>query len=268
MWQYLKSREFWITLIIILVLTVGGFFALFYLFLPSYTQHNESVIVPEVTKLPLDEAIDLLEAEGLRYEIADSSYKPGFKPLGIIRQDPGAMKKVKPNRRIYLTVNKKVPPVVKFPDIRFVSNYQAKLRLESWGLSIDSIKYVAYPYRNVVVHAELEGEKLEEGAELPVGTRVVLVVGRGKGSSLVETPKLTGLSYENAISVIHETGLNIGSLRFQKDAPEEKGQVIKQYPKYLPGDSLNLGSSVDLIIAGPEPEQAIEGLIREDDGQE
>lgn len=265
MWQYFKSLEFWITLVIVLALTVGGFLVVFYLFLPSYTRHNESVIVPEITKLSLDEAIDALEAEGLRYEIADSAYAPGFKPLQIIRQDPAALKKVKPERRIYLTVNKRVPPVVKFPDIRFVSNYQAKLRLESWGLVIDSIRYIPHEYRNLVLHAEMGGEKVKKGAEIPVGTGVTLVVGRGKGNARVEVPKLGGLPYENAISVLHETGLNIGSLRFDKSASESKGTVIKQYPRYFNGDSLNLGSSVDLIIAGPEPEEAIEGLIREEE---
>ena len=52
---------------------------------------------------------------------------------------------------------------------------------------------------------------------------------------------------------------------YTKSAEEEKGTVIKQYPRYLPGDSLNLGSTVDLTIAGPEPEEAIEGLIREEE---
>ena len=265
MWQYFKSLEFWITLVIVLVLTVGGFFAVFYLFLPSYTRHNETVIVPEITKLSLDDAIAALEEEGLRYEIADSAYAPGYKPLQIIRQDPSALKKVKPERRIYLTVNKRVPPMVKFPDVRFVSNYQAKLRLESWGLVIDSISYKPHEYRNLVLYAELDGEKVKKGTELPVGTGVTLVVGRGKGSAKVEVPKLGGLPYENAISVLHEMGLNMGSLRFDKSATEDKGTVIKQYPRFFRGDSLNLGSSVDLVIAGPEPEEAIEGLIREDE---
>lgn len=265
MLRYFKTWEFWITLLVLLLLTVGGFFALFYAFLPIYTRHNDSVVVPDLSGLNVEEAKTALEDAGLRYEIADSAFIAGYEPLEIIRQDPAGLKTVKPERRIYLTVNRQVPPRVKFPEVRNVSNYQAKLRLESWGLSIDTIRYIPSEFRNLVMFAEFEGEKLKTGSEIPVGTRVTLVVGKGKGTQRVGIPKLEGMPYDNAISVLHELGLNVGSLRFRKDAEEPKGTVIKQYPRYTVLDSLTLGESVDLEIAGKRPEEGVEGVILEDE---
>ena len=260
MFRYLISKEFWFTMLILVVIGLVGFFGFFYVFLPIYTKHDEWAQVPELANLNVDEAEAALKALGLGYEVSDSVYLPGVPKLSVVSHEPPALSKVKPGRKIYLTINKANPPLVKFPEIKNVSNYQAKLTLESWGLGISNIQYEPYEFRHVVIRAELENEELEAGELIPVGTRVVLFVGMGLGHAKLEIPNLLGMTYESSVSQLHALGLNIGSIRHKPEAEETPGTIIRQNPPYIPGDSVNVGSAVDLFISGPEPEEAVEGL--------
>lgn len=266
MLRYLKSREFW--LIILGFISFGAlvYLVFFYLFLPSYTKHNESVVVPTVSEGDLDQAIEKLVAGGLRYEVADSIYVSNLPPSAVIAQDPPANSDVKPGRKIYLTVNKRVPPMVRIPKVFNVSTYQAKLLLDGAGLRIKKIEYIPYEFKNLVRYGEYRGKRVKEGDTLPKFSELVLFVGRGLGSQRVEIPDLVGLNYLEAISQLHKIGLNIGPVRFDPGAVEEKGTVIRQEPNYYPGDSMILGKTVTMFIAGPEPEEGIEDMIFEESG--
>ncbi len=266
MLRYFKSREFW--LIILGFIAFGGlvYLIFFNLFLPSYTNYNESVVVPTVSEGNLEEAIEKLEAEGLRYEVADSIYVSNLSPAAVISQDPPANSDVKPGRKIYLTVNKRVPPMVRIPKVFNVSTYQAKLLLDGAGLRIKKIEYIPYEFKNLVRYGEYKGKRVKEGDTLPKFSELVLYVGRGLGSQKVEIPDLVGLHYLEAISQLHKTGLNIGPVRFDPSATEEKGTVIRQEPKYYPEDSMILGKTITMFIAGPEPEEGIEDMIFEESG--
>ena len=258
MLAYLKSKEFWLTLLGLILFGVLSFVLLFYVFLPGYTMHAESVLVPELNKLTLTQVEEKLNDLDLEFEVTDSVYLVGMEPRSVVSQDPGPHSKVKPGRKIYLTVNKVVPPLVKFPNVLHVSNYQAKLRLDSWGLSIKDIIYIPNELRNVVLKAEIDGKEIKVGQMIPVGTRVNLIVGKGLGSQYVELPDLVGLPYQSAISKLHELGLNIGGLRFKPESKEEEGMILQQRPEFMEGDSVNLGTTFDLFISGPEPAETFE----------
>lgn len=257
MLKYLKSREFWLTMLGIVALGVIIYLVVFFVFLPSYTRHGESVIVPEVTEGTLEEAIGKLEEKDLRYEVADSIFISNLAPGSVISQDPNGMSKVKPGRRIYLTVNKKVPPKVRVPEIYNVSTYQAKLLLEGAGLGIKRIEYIPDEFKNLVRYGEFEGRRIKPGDTLPKFSDLVLFAGRGLGTQRVAIPDLVGLTYQEAISALHRVGLNVGPIRFDPEAPDPKGTVIRQSPAYNM-DSTNLGKTIALFVAGPEPEEPIE----------
>jgi len=274
MLRYLKSREFWLIMLGLVALTVIGYLVFFKLFLPSYTNYGESVLVPDVTEGSLSEAIEDLEAKELRYEIADSIYVSSLAPEAVISQDPAGQSEVKPGRRIYLTVNKRVPPMVRIPEIYNVSTYQAKLMLDGAGLRIKKINYIPDEFKNLVRYGEHKGKRVKEGDTLPKFSELILFAGRGLGSQKVGVPDLVGLNYLEAISMLHKLGLNIGPVRFDPKAPESKGTVIRQDPRYFVSDSLTLGQTVTMFIAGPEPEEGIEDMyfesseVGEDDEEE
>jgi beta-lactam-binding protein with PASTA domain len=261
MWRYLKSREFWLIIFGLIALGVLVYVIFFFVFLPGYTNHGETVIVPEVTEKSLESAVTELEDLGLRYEVVDSHYKSNLPPMTVLSQDPLGVSKVKPGRRIYLTINKVLPPMVTVPDVFGVSQYQAKLRLEGANLIIEKMEYVPHEYKNLVLAAFYKGKRIEEGDTLPKYSKIVLRVGRGKGDQRVDIPKLVGQPYQTAIGMLHRNGLNVGVVRFLPNDPAEKWTIVRQNPTYAPGDSINLGSEVDLFIAGEEPDEGIEEMI-------
>jgi eukaryotic-like serine/threonine-protein kinase len=259
MFRYFKSREFLITLGAIAGVGIAAYIVLFYLFLPYYTNHGEEAEVPDVGKMKLDDAIAALEEAGLEYEVADSLYLVTLDPLTIISQDPLGKSKVKPGRRVYLTVNKVVAPMVKFPDITGVSQYQAKLRIEGAGLLSGQLTYVPHEYRNLVLGASFKGKKLSEGDELRKGSKIDLIVGEGQGSQKVEVPELIGKPYETAVSTLQRLGLNMGHISFDEASTKPVGTIVQQHPNFAEGDSIHLGAVMDLWVAGKEPSEQIEG---------
>lgn len=259
MLKYFKSREFLITVLAVIGVGVLGYVLFFFVFLPFYTQHGEETQVPKVAGLKLDEAIEKLEEQGLRHEVADSIYLSTYPPLAIISQDPLGESMVKPGRKVYLTVNKVVAPMVKLPDIIGVSQYQAKLRLEGANLVMGNLKYVPHQYRNLVLGASVKGHRIEVGDTIRKGSVIDLVVGEGQGSQRVEVPNLVGETYESAIATLHRLGLNVGNRRFEELSPKAAGTILQQYPRFAPGDSVHLGAAMDMWIAGPQPEENLEG---------
>jgi beta-lactam-binding protein with PASTA domain len=258
MLKYFKSKEFFVTLGVI----VGGFLALylltFFVFLPWYTNHGEEVKVPKITEMVLEKAAEKLDEEGLEYHVVDSLYRVDLPPLTIISQDPVAGSMVKPGRTIYVTVNKVLAPMVKFPDITGVSQYQAKLRLEGAGLTLGKMTYVPHEFSNLVLRATHDGKDMKEGTELRKGSKIDLVIGEGKGNQRIAVPDLTGETFESAMAIIHRLGLNIGSINFDPGSPRPQGTVVQQHPTYAEGDSVRVGAEFDLWVAGQQPSEQIE----------
>ncbi|MBK9450424.1 MAG: PASTA domain-containing protein [Bacteroidetes bacterium] len=259
MLKYFKSREFFITLAAVIGFSVLVYVVFFFVFLPYYTNHGEEAAVPDVSKLQLDEAIVKLEEAGLRYEIADSLFLSTLPSLSIISQDPIGGSKVKPGRRVYLTVNKVVAPVVKFPDINGVSQYQAKLRLEGSGLVLGEIKFIAHEFADLVLSASFKSKNIKEGEEIRKGSKIDLVVGKGRGDQKVEIPDLVGNSYESANATLLRLGLSLGNLTYDPSSEKTLYTILRQHPDYAEGDSIHVGQEMDLWIAGPEPGDVIEG---------
>jgi eukaryotic-like serine/threonine-protein kinase len=259
MLKYFKSREFFITVAAVLGFAILSYVVFFFLFLPFYTNHGEEVGVPEVAKLKLEEAISQLEEAGLRYEVADSLYLNHLPPLSIISQDPIGGSKVKPGRRVYLTVNKVVAPVVKFPDISG-TQYQAKLRLEGAGLVLNKVTFQPHEFADLVLGATFNGKVIKEGDEVRKGSKIDIVVGKGKGNERVEVPDLIGQTQLAAISTILRLGLSPSKTTYDPTSTKPPGTVIQQYPNFAPGDSIHVGQEIDIWISGPQPDEAIDGF--------
>lgn len=258
MWSYIKSLEFWLTLVALGLVGVLFYLLFFFVYLPWYTQHNVTVMVPEVTGMTYDQAIEKLDSADLRYEVMDSFYVVGIPPMTVLSQDPEGITKVKPQRKISLTLNKKQPPLVSLPDVMGVSMYQAKLRLESWNLKVGKIHTRPHDFKNLVLEAIYKGKKIEPGDNIPVGSQISLVVGQGRGTSRIAPVQLLGINYEQAISLLLELGLNINDVDFDPTAEEPPGTVIKQVPGET--DSLFVGQGVTLFVSGPKPDEPIEGI--------
>lgn len=233
-----------------LLAIVGVLFILVFIFfnvyLPITTKHNESVRVPKLQGMSIEELEDFLEERKLRYQINDSTYVAGAKPNTILTQHPLPGSSVKENRRIYVTITSKYPPKVKMPKLQDLSLRQAEMIIKGLGMQLGQVSYAPFPAPTVIKQS-VEGKEIPEGDLVYKGSKVDLVVGNGTGAERVTVPTATGLPIDEAKLLIAGQELSVGIVKYEpSDKPD--GIVIRQNP--IPGGTLHKGENIDLVVSG------------------
>lgn len=238
----------------------------FYAYLPHVTNHGESITVPSIEGLPITRVEEFLSNHDLRYEVNDSSYSADYPPLTVLKQYPAAGAKVKENRKIFVSVNRKNPPTVKMPDLIDGSLTNAEAVLRGSELKRGKIRLVRGPFLNVVKEMQIDGNKVVPGVLVAKGTVVDLVVMDG-GSNKLPTPNVLGYTYEDAKVNVLGSNLNLGDINLVGDTTG--GVILKQEP--TPGEIIMVGDVVDVWIGKegteiPEEEDASEEPGADPDG--
>lgn len=237
-------------LFIHLGLMLGAFllllFVFFRIYLPATTNHGESITVPDLEGIQLEELDDFLTARNLRFEVtADSSYSAEYPPLAVLKQTPRANSKVKESRKIYVTLNAKNPPKVKMPYLIDGSLKNAQMVLQSYGLLLGEISYKAHRFQNAVLEQQYKGKAINEGAYIPKGSKIDLVVGNGLGNRFA-APDLKGYTKEDAEFIIIGSGLRLGKITYVDNEDERPFTVVQQYP--TAGTGMRTGNNVDIWV--------------------
>lgn len=224
---------------ILLLIAVSGW-------LNSYTHHDSAIQVPRLTDLTMEQAVPLLEELGLRYEIVDSMHVSG-KPAGVIlEQKPNARARVKINRIVFITLNKAIEESMAVPYVKDFSQRQAIASLEGAGFVVKEIRFVPSEFRNLVIDLRYNGESVEAGTTLPVGTSLSLVVGQGRSGGKVRVPELTALPLDSVILIARQSSLNIGEVIY--DVTPQNDQQASSYFVYrhepVEGDYFPAGSRI------------------------
>lgn len=245
-----------IAIILVVVFLLAGFF--FYVYLPGTTNHGETISVPKITGMTLPEIEDYLDDKDLRYFVSDSSYNPGIKPFVILTQDPAPGAKVKENRKIYISVNMKNPPIIKMPKLIDGSLKNAQMILKSYDLMVGEIKYVPDLAQNAVLKQFVKGKEIKPGDPVAKGSTVDLVVGDGEGNTEFDVPNVVGMPVDEASVLLVGQGLQIGSINYVQEPGKANGTVVRQRPVPEEGAKIKVGQLVDIWVNGPEPVQGVE----------
>ncbi|MCX2430206.1 MULTISPECIES: PASTA domain-containing protein [unclassified Pedobacter] len=250
---YLKTKSFR-TNIIAALLTVVGLLLVAFFSLRYYTKHGQGLNVPLVKGLSFEQAVRKLEDAGLKYEV-DSVFIMD-QPAGIvIDQDPDPNTFVKDNRTIYLTINAGKIPNTKFPDIAFKTLREAQAVIESSRLKLGDTTYKPDVSRDVVLEATFGGQPIQPGDIVPVGSRINLVLGDGRGNEEVDIPQLTGLTVDEAKFSLKGSNLTLGNILYEGDITDSANAVIiKQDP--MPVDSLTkvaIGTKINVTLSNKQP---------------
>ncbi len=248
--EFMNTRKFWLNVLFMFILTLLLSWIAF-ASLSFYTRHGESIKVPDLRGMTLDKVENYLESRNLRYAIVDSSYNKDMEPLAIIDQNPKPNATVKENRRIYLTVNAKNPPLVRIPDILYASLRNAEVQLQSIGLEVGEMKYVPDLAKNAVLDLRVNGVSIKPGTDIAKGTKIDLVLGNGIGNTTVNVPNLVGKTFLEAKLTLRGFNLNLGAV--VKQGPisnEETAYVIKQNPDAGNDGTrqITLGEPIDVFI--------------------
>lgn len=227
--------------IALLVIAAGTIYVMDRWIMPAYTNYNEGITVPDITKLPLEQAQEKLERYGLRHEVLDRRAHAAFPADYIIDQAPPVGQIVKPDRKVYLTVNTTENPSVTVPDLVNMSLRNARIQLENYGLAVGTISYESSRFRSTVLR-----QSIPAGETVDQGTVVDLAISDGLGDQMVTVPELEGLLLSDAQQAIREAGLRIGEIRFQPTRNITPNTVLSFSPD---SRELREGESLDLVIS-------------------
>lgn len=233
-------------------------------YLRNYTDHGKSISVPDVRKMTLDQAEDVLEEKSLRFTILDSSsYFPELPPQAVINHSPKPDQKVKKNRKIYLEVNRSTPPLVTFPiDWKDYPNKKTITdKIKGLGLKVGKISRVTcsgraeYTDDNYVENIKFNGKAVYAGDNkdkatlIPKGSTIDILLCDGFGSTGRVVPDVLGMTLLEAQLVLESNYLTIGRIKTQGAIADSLSAfVYYQSPPHDGFTKIRIGEAVDLYI--------------------
>jgi eukaryotic-like serine/threonine-protein kinase len=252
--KFLKSKLFWgnvagavILIVLIIMFTMN--------WLEKYTNFGETITVPDLKGMSMEQVERQLKSKNLEYAILDSLYDKDLKPSAVIDQNPKPNSKVKENRTIYLTINAFNPPEFKMPNLIDKSLRQAMMELESYGLKVGKLEYVPDMAQNAVLKQLINGIPVKPGDMVAKGIAIDLILGDGLGNTIVEIPLLLNLTISEAKFVLTGSSLNLGAVVYSGNVKDSARAVIyKQIPSPFKAKTIHMGESVDVFVAPEFPD--------------
>jgi len=179
-WNHFNSKSY-IKQIFLMLSVIFIVFFVAYNSLMIYTKHNKYIEVPSLSGLNLDEAINILKDNKLRYEVLDSSkFQIDVPKYSVISQIPKEYEFVKKNRKIYLNVNPRSFQKVSIPNVIQITKRNAETILTALGFKVTEYKYFNNIGRDMVLGVLYEGERILPGQKIPMNSNLGLILGNGK----------------------------------------------------------------------------------------
>jgi beta-lactam-binding protein with PASTA domain len=223
--------------------------------MPWFVSRGGIIEVPSVVGLKFERAQVVLDSLGL--QARQSEVRPDLKyPIGtVVAQVPNLGSKVRPGRRIYLSVSGG-EPVVDVPALKGRSLRDAKFALERMGLALGSTTYVPseeFPPNTVVDQGS------EPGIRVRKGSAISIVISQGKETDRITVPELLGKILPEAEKILAQRGLKVGNISYQENLELLPNTVLAQYPRG--GELVGLGQPVDLFVVqvgAKKPKEVLE----------
>jgi eukaryotic-like serine/threonine-protein kinase len=234
-----SNRYFWAGFSALLALGAVLYILINYLIMPMYTRHDVSVTMPDVTNMSAQEAERVLAQRGLRVQYSEQRFTAGVPRDVVIDQSPAPNARVKPGRRVYISINTGDVPQVTVPHLEGYSLREATSRLRAAGLRVAETRpdTIPAPYPNTITRQDPRA-----GAVLSQGQSVRLWYSTGLGQTFVEIPDVTGLSVEEA-----REALLSARLRSVVIGEAEDGQIVARQSR-PPGTRVREGFEIRLFL--------------------
>jgi len=211
----------------------------------SATADDGSVVhVPDVTGLAEADARGRVMEAGLEFTVRGGLAHRDVPEGAVLAQSPLAGQFARPGAPVEVTLSRG-PEVHTLPDVAGLSERQAVIVLERLGYEVDVERR-----EDAMAAGRAVETRPEAGSALEVPSLLVLVV--SEGAPIVVVPDMLGLHIDDALQVLNEYNLELGSISFDAGAPEAPGRIVGQYPPV--GYSLRAGDAVELRVAG-DPDQ-------------
>lgn len=232
-------------LFLVLVIAGSGIVAFYTIFFGG-----RDVAVPGLSNMPVVDAVSLTEKMGLLVRIDKVE---SLQPSGVVVSqwpDPGT--RVKKGKIVILKVSKggdRQP----LPDVRGMEYGQAVSRLQESGFDVGDIVRINSDSRPAGI---IVAQSPASPAMVPPGRRVDLLVSLGppRTGGKISVPDVLERSEKIARQIIVQSGLKVGTVRYEYTFMTPAGMVMNMDPKS--GRAVDPDSAVNLVVAtGKKPEE-------------
>ena len=178
--KFLLSFTFLKQVLLAIFIVCASLF-LFIYWIGFTTNHGQEIIVPDLSKMTLEQAEAKLNDLDLDYELLDTvDYNAAFPKLTIVHQDPNPGAKVKQNRVIYVKINSTGYAKVRIPDLIQKTYRQAVPTLTALGLEVGDTTYIPNLAKDMVLQMKMNGVPVKSGQQVLKMSKIDLVLGDGK----------------------------------------------------------------------------------------
>ena len=205
-----------------------------------------SMLVPDVTSIPLGQAQSTLLLAGLTPGNVRWAYSGSVASGTVISQDPAAGTFASPSVAINLLASLGPQPAV-VPDV--VGKMQAEARAAITGAGF-LVGEIAQSFNLTVAAGNIISQDPTAGTLALPGAAVKLLV--SQGPQPVAVPNVLGMTQADAQAAIVAAGLSVGPVAQGSSETVPAGSVMSQNPA---ADAMRLpGTAVDLTVSqGPQP---------------
>ena len=217
-----------------------------------YTDHGESIEIPDLRGKTTAEVSQILNKIDLRFQIRDSVYSHETAPGTVLDHFPKAGMKVKENRTIFITLCAISQEKIPMPQLTDISYRQAINIIESSGLIAGKVEYKPSEFPNLVLEQKSEGREIPVGEIIPKGSVIDLVLGSNSNGETSLVPTLFGQNLTEAKLSLDEVFLNIGTITYDEsvlyEAQKGKAMIFKQSPDPAGVFEVQKGTAIDLWL--------------------
>ena len=248
----LKSFFHWkvfVNLLLALALFTGLVWLTFR-WLEFHTNHGNEIAVPNVVNMTVQQAVDVLEDQGLEYEVDSFKYDPKFKPFQVLKIFPSPGSNVKNGRTIVLKVNPRTYAPVAVPDILDRYKFLAFRKLELLGLKVGDTIYEPNIQKDAVIRMLYNGSVIKPGSKVPMFSSLDLVIGSGPMRNVI-VPNLVGRTVAEAKAIIAQNYFEIGLVEHEDGRNSDSDIVYYQDPAM--GAARDQGMQIDLWASKKTP---------------
>ncbi|MBO7185440.1 MAG: CofH family radical SAM protein [Alistipes sp.] len=245
------------------VICILGIIALVMLYvgLRFGTRHGQSIEVPNFLGMTIEQARDVANSDDLQIIVRDSIFDVDLPGGMVVDQLPRTSSvrevTVKPGRKIYVTINAYSRRIVDIPYVAKQTLRQALNQIERSGLTVDRLIYEPDMTSTDYVLKQFVGRKEilpATNATGQVGTGVTLRVSYRRDEQHTYTPRLVGLSLQQAKSALWDNGLNVGDVVYDDSVEDmisrRKARVYRQSKSI--GAEVRRGGDVTLYLTCDE----------------
>lgn len=221
----------------------------------SYTNHGESIKVPNLISNNAADIPQLLSGKDLQYEVLDSIYNPNLVEGTVIYQNPMATDstglKVKSDRTIKVRVSKR-SRLVDVPVVVSKSQRFAEAVLMTKGLRTKTKFVPSNEDQGSVIEQKYNGRPILKDQRLPINSVIELTVGKKTSGEMALVPNLFGLTIKEAESrLIGNQSLRLFTVCNDCESAQDSlnARVVRQTPVAADSSKIPQGSTITVFAS-------------------